>query len=173
MLRKKFGRKYIMKKVLALTFALIIALTASVTVFAATTTVTPNMKNTCPYCGVEFDDEATYNKHISETIPVENHIRQCPYHGEGYKDGGCTAQFVIQAEYDKHVNICPFKGTKELTTEEKIEQFIDDIDWKELGNKVVDLVKKIPFTDIINKIVDLVKNINFDEVFGSIGDLVK
>ncbi len=166
MLRKKFGRKYIMKKVLALTFALIIALTASVTVFAAT--VTPNMTNTCPYCGRDFDDEATYNKHISETIHVKNHICHCPYSGEGYKDGGCDAQFVIQAEYDKHLEVCPFKGTKELTTEEKIEEFIDGIDWKEVGNKVVDLVKKIPFTDIINKIVELVKKIPFDDIFASI-----
>lgn len=167
MLRKNFGRKYIMKKVLALTFALIIALSASVVVFAAT--VTPNMTNTCPYCGVSFDDEATYNKHISETIPVKDHIRHCPYSGEGYKNGGCTAQFVIQAEYDKHLEVCPFKGTKELTTEEKIEQFIDNIDWKEVGNKVVDLFKKIPFTDIINKIIDLVKKIPFDDIFASIG----
>lgn len=156
-----------MKKVLALTFALIIALTASVTVFAAT--VTENCTNTCPYCDKSFAVEADYNKHISETIPVKGHVLACPYSGEGYKNGGCTAQFVIQAEYDKHLNVCPFKGTKELTTEEKIENAINNIDWKDLGNKVVDLIKKIPFEDLINKIVDLVKQIPFDDLFGSIG----
>ena len=54
LLRKTFiGRKYIMKKVLALTLALIMALSVAVTAFAAT----DNCTNTCPYCQKSFDKE--------------------------------------------------------------------------------------------------------------------
>ena len=160
-----------MKKVLALTIALVIALSAAVTAFAATTTV--NEVNTCPYCGVEYKSEAEFNKHLQESIPVKGHVKHCPYSGEGYKDGGCTAQFVIQAEYDKHLEICPFKGTKELSTEEKIQQFIENIDWKEVGTKVVDLVKKIPFQDLAKKIIEIVSKIPFQDIIDKITGLVK
>lgn len=170
LLRKTFiGRKYIMKKVLALTLALIMALSAAVTAFAAT----DNCTNTCPYCQKTFDKESEYNAHIKNTIPVKDHVKHCPYSGEGYKDGGCTAQFVLQAEYDKHLEVCPFKGTKELSTEEKIEQFFKNINWKEVGGKIVELLKKIPFQDLAKKLLDLLKKIPFQDIIDKITGLVK
>lgn len=158
-----------MKKVLALTLALIMALSVAVTAFAAT----DNYTNTCPYCQKSFDKESEYNAHIKNTIPVKDHVKHCPYSGEGYKDGGCTAQFVLQAEYDKHLEVCPFKGTKELSTEEKIQEFVKNIDWKEVGTKVVELVKKIPFQDLAKKIIDLVSKIPFQDIIDKITGLVK
>ena len=145
-----------MKKVLALTLALIMALSVAVTAFAAT----DNYTNTCPYCQKSFDKESEYNAHI--------------YSGKGYEnDVGCTAQFVLQAEYDKHLEVCPFKGTKKLSTEEKIQEFVKNIDWKEVGTKVVELVKKIPFQDIVKKIIELVSKIPFQDVIDKITGLVK
>lgn len=158
-----------MKKVLALTIALVIALSAAVTAFAAV----DNYANTCPYCDVVFEKEADFNAHLKNTIHVKGHVQHCPYSGEGYKDGGCTAEFVLQAEYDKHLEICPFKGTKELSTEEKIQEFIENIDWKEVGTKVVDLVKKIPFQDLAKKIIEIVSKIPFQDIIDKITGLVK
>ena len=97
-----------MKKVLALTLALIMALSAAVTAFAAT----DNCTNTCPYCQKSFDKESEYNAHIKNTIPVKDHVKHCPYSGEGYKDGGCTAQFVLQLSMTSTLRFAPSKARR-------------------------------------------------------------
>ncbi len=132
-----------MKKFLAIVFALIFALSAATTAFA--------MANTCPYCGVEIVSEKEYNAHVFGKCPVKypeaaKTYKECPY--------GCGAKYEDNEQYEIHVANC---SMKKETTEEKIVNFIKNIDWKAIGEKVSGVVAKIDFPSLVNKLIGLVE----------------
>ncbi len=134
-----------MKKFLALMFALIFALSAATTAFAAA--------NTCPYCGIEIATEKEYNKHLKTDCPKLSHAadnvvtQYCPYEG-------CTAKFKDPKQYEAHLEECDFK--KE-TNRDKVEGFFENLELSDITKTVTDLLAKINFSDLAVKAIELIE----------------
>lgn len=135
-----------MKKLTAIVLALVIALSVATTAFAATSVYE------CPACGAIVEGEKEFNNHLEKTCPEvgsEGKLKECPYEG-------CDAAFKIQAEYDKHLEICYFKP--EPTIADQISDFIAGIDIKEVVSKVSDFLGGIDFAGIIEKVVGFISD---------------
>ena len=132
-----------MKKVLAIVFALIFALSAATSAFA--------MATTCPYCGDEIVSEKAYNEHVFGKCPVKypassKTYKECPY--------GCGAKYEDNEQYEIHIANC---SMKKETTEDKIANFIKNIDFKAIGEKLMGVLAKIDFPALANKVIGLLE----------------
>lgn len=139
-----------MKKFLAIMFALIFALSCATTAFAADLT--------CPYCNEAISSEKAYNEHISKKCPVlfADNKGDILYYCD-YTEYGCSAYFKSEAEYKKHIEICPFKKT---TWGDKVEAFFLDLDYSdftEILGKVTDALKGIGLPGLLIKVIDLLE----------------
>jgi hypothetical protein len=68
------------------------------------------VSNTCYYCGKTLSNERALNEHYAIYVNEKNHIKNCPFSGEDYKDGGCPCQFTLKSEYERHTAMCPYDG---------------------------------------------------------------
>ncbi len=135
-----------MKKFTSIVLALVIALSVATVAFAATSVYT------CPACGAIVEGEKEFNTHLEKTCPEvgsEGKLKECPYEG-------CDAAFKIQAEYDKHLEICYFKPEPSIA--DKVSDFIAGIDFKEVFGKVTDFLGGIDFAGIIEKVVGFISD---------------
>ena len=112
--------------------------------------VVADSKNECYWCGKTFTSERAYNQHMADLVEAKDHIKQCPYSGEDYVDGGCQATFTRKAEYDAHVAQCPHEGN--YTTMGKIKHYL---------NVAKDFI------------INALKNADWGAVLSSIGSLFK
>lgn len=139
-----------MKKILAIMFALIFALSFATSAFAVT--------NTCTYCGEEISVEKDFNKHLEQLCPVlypekdpDAGKQYCPY-------DGCTGEFLDPAQYEIHLEKCPMKPSEDdASIADKIADFFENLKFEDILNTVNDLFSKINFTDIVVKIIDLLE----------------
>ncbi|MBQ2841409.1 MAG: hypothetical protein IJE72_00070 [Clostridia bacterium] len=141
-----------MKKLTAIILALVIALSVAVTAFAAST-------YQCPYCLEVIEGEKAYNVHLDKKCPeVGNDIKKeeakeeavatpCPY--------GCGAEFMIEAEYEKHLGICDKKT--DPTFAEKVEDFIVNFTFDDAIGAVEELLAKVDFPGLLVKVIDLLE----------------
>ena len=139
-----------MKKFLAIVFALVFALSAVTTAFAAA--------NICPHCKEEIESESDYNKHLKSECPELSNaadnkedkvIYYCPYEG-------CGAKFTIASEYKKHVEETCLCKT-EPTFLEKVEDFFVNFDINSAIDTVEGLLSKVDFEGLLIKVIDLLE----------------
>lgn len=139
-----------MKKVLAIVFALVFALSCATTAFAAVNLV-------CPDCGATgFETEAAYNKHIES---------ECPYLSLSQKPQGpytcefCGNVFKDKEQYEIHVNeTCP---KRETSWGDEVENFFLNLDYEDFTNvldKVTEALTGIGLPGIVNTIIGLLED---------------
>lgn len=131
-------------------FALIFALSCASTAFAAS--------NTCPHCSLVIEAEKDYNKHLSEECPnlYSGNTGAIIYYCD-YTDNGCTAKFTEEGEYEKHLEICPFKKT---SWGDEVANFFLDLDYED-------------FTNVLDKITEALVGVGLPGILVSIIDLLE
>lgn len=185
-----------MKKILATLLAVILALSVGVMAFAEgeTAAATSTYKYVCEFCEAEFSSAADLKAHIDATFPVVGHCQACGnkcdknLDGEFTDDECCTCVFTNKAAYEAHQTNCEFKDTRSNWDKAKYcltEKKDFGAALKYAFNGIVEFVKSDAFKDVINKVVDVVKGIDLGGVvdtvkgvagkipFDKIGDAVK
>lgn len=157
-----------MKKVLAVLLAVICAFSVSVFAFA-----TADFTK-CDICGLGFDSSAEYNEHLERV-----HARHCTngydknYDGTVSDDEKCTFVTYTLAAYEQHQKECEFKD--KTSNWDKAFGYIKAGDIK-TGLKyaldgIIEFFKSDTFKDIINKVVDVVKGIDLGGIFSKVKDI--
>lgn len=59
--------------------------------------------------------ESALNTHYDTYVHAKNHIKSCPFSGEDYIDGGCNCTFSRTDAYERHVAGCPWEGQYSVT----------------------------------------------------------
>ncbi|MBQ2847828.1 MAG: hypothetical protein IJE74_06185 [Clostridia bacterium] len=136
-----------MKKFTAIVLALVFAFAAATTAFAAASVYE------CPACHELIEGEANFNNHLDKTCSVvgsEGKAKVCP-------NEGCGAEFKIQKEYEKHLEVCYYKP--EPTIADKVSDFISGIDFKEVFGKVTDFLGGIDFAGLAEKLIGVIEDL--------------
>jgi len=172
-----------MKKILAIVFALIFALSACTVAFAAA-------EFECTECHAILANQAALDAHNNggcliqfkacqycgakvETAYIELHEGECPKGAAdcdycGKKDLANQNALAAHKATDKCVAACADCGVKVAFTdkdahkcaiEDQVANTVANIDWEEVLNKVIEFVKSIDFDEIIAKVEGVIAEV--------------
>ncbi len=156
-----------MKKVLAVLLAVICAFSVSVFAFAEGFVK-------CDICGLGFETAESYNLHLSEKHPGD--LRKCTNKCDKDYDGVyecCDFETYSVSAFEAHAKDC--KYIDKDSNWDKALGYIKAGDIK-TGLKyaldgIIEFFKSDTFKDVINKVVDVVKGIDLGGIFSKVKDI--
>lgn len=176
-----------MKKILAIVFTLIFALSACTVAFAATATTTVD----CSVCKMKFDDNAAYNAHLADCKAANTetlHKWECCECHKVFKDeatfnahyygGGCDVLYasckyceerILKDATEEHYGLCiKYSEVCEFCGEE----FDTKAKFEAHNCEVLGFLANEDIAKIVGTVIIAIKNIDWEEVLGKIGEVL-